>query len=204
VGRAVADALWNLQLPCVLIEYDDRRVRQARAAGLPIIYGDAAHTTVLEAARIGRARAVLVTVPVFADVRNIVRAVRHIRPDLPIIARADGPGRWRLRPWDLEVTSPEFEAAIEMTSGIDHFNVPAHEILQVAARSAVRHAAARPCGSGLPSSQISDVVRQLTSRGSACRPTARSTGGPSASFIRTVIGVSVVGIIRAIVDGESR
>jgi CPA2 family monovalent cation:H+ antiporter-2 len=81
----------RLSLPCVVIEYDDRRVQQARAAGLPVIYGDAGQTAVLKAAGIGRARAVLVTVPAFADVRSIVRAVRHVRSDLPIIARADRP-----------------------------------------------------------------------------------------------------------------
>src|SRR5687768_14977998 len=89
VGRGVGDALSHLNLPYVLVEFDDRRVRQARVAGVPVIYGDASQTLVLEAAGVRLARAMLVTAPAFLDVRNIVRAARHVRPDLPIVARAD-------------------------------------------------------------------------------------------------------------------
>jgi monovalent cation:H+ antiporter-2, CPA2 family len=141
VGRSIADALTQLSLPCALIELDDRRVQQARIAGLPVIYGDASQAVVLEAAGIGRARAMLVTVPAFSDVRAIVGTVRRFRPDLAIIARADGPEAVRAL-YALgveEVTSPEFEAAIEMTrQALSQLHVPAHEILQVA--SAIRRA----------------------------------------------------------------
>lgn len=135
VGRSVADALSHLTLPFVLVESDDRRVQQARVAGLPVIYGDASQPVVLEAAGIRRARAILVTVPAFSDVRSIVRAGRQLRPDLPIIARADGPDAVRaLYALGIqEVTSPEFEAAIEMTrQALMYFNVPASDILRVA------------------------------------------------------------------------
>jgi monovalent cation:H+ antiporter-2, CPA2 family len=135
VGRSVANALSHLGLPFVLIELDDRRVQQARIAALPVIYGDAGQTVVLDAAGITRTRAMIVTVPTFPDVRAIVKAARKLRPDLPIVARADGPEAVR----DLyaigieEVTSPEFEAAIEMTrQALTHLNVPADEILRVA------------------------------------------------------------------------
>lgn len=135
VGRSVADALSHLTLPFVLVESDDRRVQQARAAGLPVIYGDASQPVVLDAAGIRRAQAILVTVPAFSDVRSIVRAGRQLRPDLPIIARADGPDAVRaLYALGIqEVTSPEFEAAIEMTrQALMYFNVPASDILRVA------------------------------------------------------------------------
>jgi CPA2 family monovalent cation:H+ antiporter-2 len=38
VGRGVADALSHLRLTFVLVESTDRRARQVRAAGLPVIY----------------------------------------------------------------------------------------------------------------------------------------------------------------------
>ena len=62
-----------------------------------------------------------------------------MRADLPIIARADGTDAVRaLYALGIqEVTSPEFEAAIEMTrQALMYFNVPAHDVLQVA--SAIR------------------------------------------------------------------
>jgi K+:H+ antiporter len=135
VGRRVADAMVQLNLPCAVVEIDDRLVQQARRAGLPVIYGDAGQPVVLGAAGIAHARAVIVTVPVFADVRAIVATAKKLRPDLPLVARADGPEAVR----DLyalgieEVTSPEFEAAIEMTrQALVHLNVPADEIFRVA------------------------------------------------------------------------
>jgi K+:H+ antiporter len=139
VGRSVAEALRPLGLVCVLIENDDRRAGQARAAGLAAIYGDATQRIVLDAAGIGRARALLVTVPAFPDVRAIVGVVQQVRADLPIIARADGADAVHAL-YDLgiqEVTSPEFEAAIEMIrQALIHFDMPSDEILRVT--SAVR------------------------------------------------------------------
>ena len=135
VGRSVADALSSLALPFVLVETDDRRVGQARADGFPVIYGDATQTVVLEAAGIERARTVLVTVPAFAEVRSMVQAVRRLRPDLPIIARAESPEAVRaLYALGIQqVTSPQFEAAIEMTrQTLVHFKVSADDVLRVA------------------------------------------------------------------------
>jgi CPA2 family monovalent cation:H+ antiporter-2 len=201
VGRSIADALSSLSLPCVVIEYEDRRVQQARAAGLPVIYGDAGQTAVLEAAGVSRARAVLVTVPAFSDVRSIVRAVRQVRSDLPIIARADGPEAVQTL-YGLgiqEVTSPEFEAAIEMTrQALIHFNLPAHEILQVA--SAIRRERYAPAGSeagGLAlMSQIGDVARQLDFTWLGVAADSPFNGRTLGDLrIRTVIGASVVGLI---------
>ena len=139
VGRTIADALADLRLPFVLIEIDDRRVKEARVAGLAVIYGDASHVVVLEAAHLSRARALLVTVPTYSDVRGIVDTARRLHPDLAIIARADGPQAVRgLYALGIEeVTSPEVEAAIEMTrAALAHLNVPPDDVAQVA--SAIR------------------------------------------------------------------
>jgi CPA2 family monovalent cation:H+ antiporter-2 len=135
VGRSIADALDALSLPTVLIEFDDRRAQQARRAGLPVIYGDATHAVVLEAAHLARACSLLVTVPTYTDVRAIVQTARRIRPELSIIARAEGPDAVReLYAIGIDdVTSPEFEAAIEMTrEALVHLGLPTDEIQRVA------------------------------------------------------------------------
>jgi monovalent cation:H+ antiporter-2, CPA2 family len=134
VGRTIADTLHGLNLPSVLVELDDRRVQHARRAGLAVIYGDASQAVVLEAAHLARARTLLVTVPGYIDVRAIVQAARRIRSDLSIIARADGPDAVRdLYSLGIEdVTSPEFEAAIEMTrEALIHLAIPTDEIQRV-------------------------------------------------------------------------
>jgi monovalent cation:H+ antiporter-2, CPA2 family len=204
VGRSIADALWHLNVPCVLIEFDDRRVRQARVAGLPVIYGDAAQAVVLAAAAIGRARAILVTVPAFPDVRSIVTTARQLRSDLAIIARADGREAVQaLYALGIEeVTSPEFEAAIEMTrQALIHCNVPAHEILRVA--SAIRRERYDLTGDTPESgrelmSQIGEVARQLDFTWLGIPPDSPFHGRSLRELrIRTAIGASIVGIIRA-------
>jgi len=134
VGRTIADTLHGLNLPSVLVELDDRRVQHARRAGLAVIYGDASQAVVLEAAHLARARTLLVTVPGYIDVRAIVQAARRIRSDLSIIARADGPDAVRdLYSLGIEdVTSPEFEAAIEMTrEALIHLAIPTDQIQRV-------------------------------------------------------------------------
>ena len=165
VGRSVGDALSHLNLPYVLVEFDDRRVRQARVAGVPVIYGDASQTVVLEAAGVSLARAMLVTAPAFPDVRSIVSAARQVRPDLSIVARADGTeaihGLYALGVQ--EVASPEFEAAIEMTrQALIHLNVPAYDILRVA--TAVRRERY-----GLPAEKLDDHRAILSQVGEVTR-----------------------------------
>ena len=134
VGRSIADALTALNLPSVLIELDDRRAQQARRAGLAVVYGDASHAVVLKAAHLIHACSLLVTVPTYTEVRAIVQAARRLRPELSIIARADGPEAVHdLYALGIEdVTSPEFEAAIEMTrEALVHLALPADEIQRV-------------------------------------------------------------------------
>jgi CPA2 family monovalent cation:H+ antiporter-2 len=117
VGQTTAEALGTLDLPFVVIEYDARRFEQLRKTALPAVYGDAGQAPVLEAASIRRARAMLITVPAFPEVRQIVRVAGGLVPGLPIIARADGPDAVAAL-YELgiqEVASPEFEAAIAMT-----------------------------------------------------------------------------------------
>ena len=215
VGRTIADALAHLKLPFVIVESDDRRVQQARAAGLPVIFGDASQPVVLEAAGARVARAILLTVPAFADARNIVREARQLRPDLPVIARAESVDAVRLL-YDIgiqEVTSPEFEAAIEMTrQALMYFNVPAHDVLRVA--SAIRHdrydVSEGNKASGLAMmSQIGEIARQLDFTWVGLPADSPFDGRTLADLrLRSTVGASVVGIIRdgvlvANPDGES-
>ncbi|RKZ12412.1 portal protein, partial [bacterium] len=55
MGRAVARVLLRLQLPFVTVELDQHRLEACRAGGLAVIYGDAGHPVVLEAAGLDKA-----------------------------------------------------------------------------------------------------------------------------------------------------
>ncbi len=204
VGRSVGDALSHLNLPYVLVEFDDRRVRQARAAGVPVIYGDASQTVVLEAAGVSLARALLVTVPAYPDVRNIVTAARQVRPDLPIVARADGTeaihGLYALGVQ--EVASPEFEAGIEMTrQALLHLNVPAYDILRVA--SAIRRERYGVSGEQLDDERailthVREVTRYLDFTWVRLASDSAFHGRTLGELqVRSATGASVVGVVHA-------
>ena len=202
VGRTIAEALVRLRLPCVTIELDDARVQHARVAGLPVIYGDATQRVVLEAAGVLRARAILVTIPGFVEVRTIVTTLRRLPLDVPIIARAEGPEAVRAlcEIGVNEVTSPEYEAAIEMTrQALVYLNVPAHEVLEVA--SAIRRerygltAATDTSGRGR-SPTIADIARQLDFTWVSVATESAFNGRTLGDLrVRTALGPSVVGLI---------
>jgi CPA2 family monovalent cation:H+ antiporter-2 len=106
----------RLNLPAVLIELDYRRFDQVRVTGTPVIFGDATQDVVLEAAQVGQARLVLITVPVVSVTEAIIDKVRHVNPRMRIVARAEGAEQLRhLQARGLsEVVQPELEAGLEM------------------------------------------------------------------------------------------
>ncbi len=75
-------------IPHLVLETNPETVRHEKAAGIPIHFGDATRTPMLKHAGIMNAHALLVTVPDAVATRNIVDTARHLRKDLPIIARA--------------------------------------------------------------------------------------------------------------------
>ena len=136
VGRTIADALRTMDIGAVLIDFDGRRVEHTRAAGLPVVYGDAAHTRVLEAANLASARLLIVAAPAYADARAILHTAHRVRPELPVIARADGvdAARGLYALGAAHVASPEVEAAIEMVrEALAHFEVTPEAIANVTA-----------------------------------------------------------------------
>jgi CPA2 family monovalent cation:H+ antiporter-2 len=116
VGQHIARLLRELEVSFVLVEADFRRLQEAKAAGFPCIYGDASQITVLEAAKIDRARQLLITLPAIIPAQAIVRYARRLRPGLPIVARCEGQAQMEAlhRLGVYMVILPEFEAGLEI------------------------------------------------------------------------------------------
>jgi CPA2 family monovalent cation:H+ antiporter-2 len=88
LGQHLARALELEGIPWVALDLDVERVRQASASGARVAYGDAQQPTLLDAAGIRRARALVIT---FDDVRaaeRIVRGVRLTHPELLVLVRS--------------------------------------------------------------------------------------------------------------------
>lgn len=131
VGLQIARVLQRLGFSSAIIELDHRRVEQAKAAGLPVVYGDASHEVVLEAAAIASARMLIVTTPEMVVTQAIVVNARKHNNGLEVVARTSDPTFLPVfKRMDVtDVVLPEFEASLEMTrQALLHLRVPAPDI----------------------------------------------------------------------------
>ena len=72
----------------IAVDLDPHRIIEARAAGLPVYFGDATRPEILEAVHVERARAMVVAVDNPQIALRAVAIVRYIFPELKIYARA--------------------------------------------------------------------------------------------------------------------
>lgn len=93
VGRAVARVLTAHGIAYVALDLDPNRVALARAAGLPVYYGDASQQGVLRSAGVERARAAVVTLNRPAAAERAVHALHEHKPELPVVSRAHDLGQ---------------------------------------------------------------------------------------------------------------
>ena len=91
VGRLVCDMLTTHDQRYLAIEADIDVVKAARAAGYPVMFGDAARGELIDRLDLANARALILTMddPVLSV--HLARRVRAVAPDLTMIARARDP-----------------------------------------------------------------------------------------------------------------
>jgi CPA2 family monovalent cation:H+ antiporter-2 len=87
VGQNVARVLESQGFEYLAMDLDPFRVRTARAAGDPVIYGDAADEPMLHSVGLERASAVIVTFSDSERSLRIVEAVRRTRVFVPLLVR---------------------------------------------------------------------------------------------------------------------
>ena len=86
-GQNLSRLLETESVGFIALDMDPERVRAAIAAGEGVVYGDASRREVLVAAGLSRAQAVVVT---YADLHSsmaVLRHVRDLRPELPVVVR---------------------------------------------------------------------------------------------------------------------
>jgi CPA2 family monovalent cation:H+ antiporter-2 len=120
VGQNIARVLESHGFEYVAIDLDTARVRPARQAGHPVIFGDSADEDVLDACGLANASAVVVSFANPAVSVGIVRAVRRLRVDVPVLVRtADDIGVEELIAVGATEVVPEtFEASLMLTSQV--------------------------------------------------------------------------------------
>lgn len=89
-GRSGQNLAWMLEqehIPSLALDLDPVRVRDARDAGKPVVYGDATRRDVLQAAGLDRARALAVSFNDAQIALKILEVTRSLRPTMPVIVR---------------------------------------------------------------------------------------------------------------------
>jgi CPA2 family monovalent cation:H+ antiporter-2 len=116
VGRHIAEALGKLGIPRIVIEADPERVTKLQQLGVPVIYGDASSSEIMQTVGLERARALVITLPDDSSALAVVSTTRLRAPGLRIVARAatwDGARRLRTAGAN-EIVRPELEGGVEI------------------------------------------------------------------------------------------
>ena len=87
VGQNIARVLEQTGFEYIALEVDPHRIRTGRQAGDPVVYGDAAQVKVLENVGVRHASVVVITFANPDVALRILRAVRELRADVPILVR---------------------------------------------------------------------------------------------------------------------
>ena len=87
-GGRIAEFLANEQIPYLALDIDSQQMKRVTPPGGKLVFGSADRGEVLQAAGIGRARALVVAYPDVHSAERVIRKVRAMRPDMPVIVRA--------------------------------------------------------------------------------------------------------------------
>jgi CPA2 family monovalent cation:H+ antiporter-2 len=120
VGQNVARVLEAQGFEYIAIDLDPVRVRHARQMGQPVVYGDSADEQVLEEVGLANANAVVIS---FSDPRTslaILRSLRPLRADVPVLVRTPDDSRLHelKTAGATEVVPEAFEASLMLASHV--------------------------------------------------------------------------------------
>jgi CPA2 family monovalent cation:H+ antiporter-2 len=120
VGQNVGRVLESQGFEYIAIDLDPARIRAARQAGDPVLYGDSSDEEMLSKAGLDHASAVVIS---FSDPRTsigILHSIRRLRPQVPVLVRTQDDGRLKeLQDAGATDVVPEtFEASLMLVSHV--------------------------------------------------------------------------------------
>jgi CPA2 family monovalent cation:H+ antiporter-2 len=87
VGQTLARFLKKLAIPYVVLETDPIRINEARAAEEPVFFGDSGKAAMLQSVGLDAARLVVISFDDELSSERIIRLIKQLRPDLPMLSR---------------------------------------------------------------------------------------------------------------------
>ncbi len=132
-GRHLQRVLAAAEVPHIVLEQNLKIVREARAAGVPILFGDGTRREILEKVGVAKARAVVFVISSPVDERRGVATAHDLNPKIKNVVRT----RYVRAIDDLmklgasEVVVEEYEATIELFARVlEGFDVATYTIHQ--------------------------------------------------------------------------
>jgi len=133
-GSNLAKAAASSNVPFIVIEMNADTVKREKTKGLPIIFGDATQTHILEAVHLSNARAVVIAISDNNATKAIIKNIRSYSDSLYLVVRT----RYVKETPELialgadEVIPEEFETSIQIFNNIlQNFLVPEDDIDQL-------------------------------------------------------------------------
>ena len=201
-GRNLAHVLRAAGIPFVVLELAAEGVRRARAAGDPVLFGDATRRDILERAGVERASVVVFAISDLLAVLRAVTLARQLSPSVHIIVRTRMVAEIDAlhRAGADEVIAEEFETSIEIfTRVLARYHVPANVIrAETRALRGERYAMLRsPSGAG----DVSQAILELLAAGTTdlFRVTATSAAAGKSLLeldLRRRSGATVIAVVR--------
>ena len=133
VGQNVARVLESQSFEYIALDLDPARIRAARQAGEPVLYGDSADEEMLEKAGLNHASAVVISFSNPAVAMSIVRTVRRMRADVPVLVRTPDDARLQelKAAGATEIVPETFEASLMLVSQVLMLlNVPVTRVVR--------------------------------------------------------------------------
>jgi CPA2 family monovalent cation:H+ antiporter-2 len=120
VGQNIARVLEQQGFEYVALDIDPARIRGARQAGEPVIFGDSSDEEMLIQAGLANASAVIVSFSNPGTAIGIVRSVRALRADVPVLVRTQDDARMQelKSAGATEVVPETFEASLMLVSQV--------------------------------------------------------------------------------------
>jgi CPA2 family monovalent cation:H+ antiporter-2 len=135
VGRHLARVLESQGFEYLGVDLDPNKVREARSAGDPVIWGDSADDELWHHLGLPKASVVIVT---FANPNvavGIVRTVRRLRADVPILVRTQDDSRLEelSRAGATEIVPETFETGLTLVlQALTLLRLPPAQVMQIA------------------------------------------------------------------------
>jgi CPA2 family monovalent cation:H+ antiporter-2 len=120
VGQNVARVLESQGFEYIALDLDPARIRAARQAGDPVLYGDSADEGMLATAGLNTASAVVISFSDPGTSIGILHSIRRLRPQVPVLVRTQDDARIKelQEAGATDVVPETFEASLMLVSHV--------------------------------------------------------------------------------------